>query len=80
MSTSLPCIQTLLLFIDNLTSVFSNILCGAYQLLFLVYHKVIYEIFCLKFSSLRGRRWLFIYLLLLLLLLLLLIERGACAP
>lgn len=67
MGNSLPCIQTLLLFIKNLTSVFGNIFCGANQLLFLVYHKVIYGIFCLKISSLRGRGWLFIYLLLLLL-------------
>ena len=47
--------------------------CGANQLLFSAYHKVIYGIFCLKFSSLRGRGWLCTYLLLLLLLLLLLI-------
>ena len=37
--------------------------CGANQLLFSAYHKVIYGIFCLKFSSLRGRGWLFTYLL-----------------
>ena len=37
-------------------------LCGANQLLFSVYHKVINGIFCLQFSGLRDRLWLFIYL------------------
>ena len=34
--------------------------CRANQLLFSVYRKVIYEIFCVKFSGLRKKRWLFI--------------------
>ena len=49
--------------------------CGANQLLFSAYHKVIYGIFCLKFSSLRGRGWLFTYLLIIIIIIII-IDRA----
>ena len=55
--------------------------CGANQLLFLVYHKVIYGIFCLKFSSLRGRHWLlliylFIIIIIIVIIIIFIIDRA----
>ena len=50
--------------------------CGANQLLFLIDDKVIYGIFCLKFSSLRGRRWLFTYLLIIIIIIIIIIDRA----